>query len=482
MATTRVTHSKGACLECEKSGVCRKCGWCETDGLHWEKTAEGPVLMNVAGEKHRCTSAPARISGPPPVTVPASAPVHPDWIPAPLEKWICTFEHTHSSFATWVHEDNVAHGIPWTACDEHVPRLSPSTESVHPDWIHESVMYLGKTSPYYCTFPPHWPDSPSVHATWVHKDTDKRISITPFSACDEHVPRINVPAPDNAFTGIEPEPVTPLPEYDGTFIGPQKAELIHSLKLGMHCMLTGPTATGKSLCAIEAFAHVDPDRPVFILEGAESLRESDLIGSVIPFEGHFMWVDAMVTRAMRAGGFLFLDEFNRFNSRTQNIMLGIISRGVVVLTENGSEEVKAAEGFQVVAAMNLGKRYIVNARDPALMSRFDCKLTYTYLPSAQEERLLISKAGIDAAVARKMVKVANETRKLRKERQLEAEIDPRGLFAWARKCKAHGAYNVKTMVQAAEVTWMLDVAGTDADGYLHEENAGTLRSLIEAHS
>src|SRR5574341_1066372 len=68
-------------------------------------------------------------------------------------------------------------------------------------------------------------------------------------ACDKHVPRA-----DSAerFTLEEPEPATPLPEYDGSFIGPQKAELVSSLQLGMHCLLTGPTATGKSLCAVEA--------------------------------------------------------------------------------------------------------------------------------------------------------------------------------------------------------------------------------------
>ena len=419
MATTRVTHSKSfeKCPECDKSGFCRKCGWCETDGLHWEKTADGPVLMNTASEKHRCTGAPAMPSVPPHVTVPASAPVSPDWLPAEPEKWVCTFKHTHTVFATWVHKDNFAHGIPWTACDEHVPRIS-----------------------------------------------------------------VRVEAAENAFTEIEPEAPTPLPEYDGSFVGPQKAELVHSLKLGMHCLLVGPTATGKSLCTIEAFAHTDPERPVIIIEGHESMREADLLGSVIPFEGHFKWVDGTLTEAMRKGAFWFGDEFNRMPMRTQNVLLGILSRGAVRLTENGNEEVFAAPGFQAVIAMNLGKAYAVNGRDRALMSRFDCKLQYTYLPSAQEERLLISKAGIDATVARKMVRVANETRKLRKERQLEAEIDPRGLFAWARKCKAHGAYDVKTMVQAAEVTWMLDVAGTDADGYLHEENAGTLRSLIEAHS
>src|SRR3990167_5415198 len=417
MATTRVTHSKGACLECEKSGVCRKCGWCETDGLHWEKTAEGPVLMNVAGEKHRCTSAPARISGPPPVTVPASAPIDPDWIPAPLEKWICTFEHTHSSFATWVHEDNAAHGIPWTACDEHVPRISGVVETA-----------------------------------------------------------------ENAFTGLEPEAPTPLPEYDGTFIGPQKAELVHSLKLGMHCLLVGPTATGKSLCATEAFAHADESKPVLVIEGHESLREADLLGSFIPSEGHFTWVDGILTEAMRKGAYLFIDEANRMPTRTLNVLLGVLSRGAVRLTEHGSEEVECALGFQVVMAMNLGKAYAVNGRDRALMSRFDCKLQFAYLPVLQEIRLLEAKTGILAVHAQRMVLVANETRKLRKERQLEAEIDPRGLFAWARKCKAHGAYDVKTMVQAAEVTWMLDVAGTDADGYLHEEKGGTLRSLIEAHS
>src|SRR3990167_5509179 len=206
MATTRVTHSKGTCAGCDIRGFCRKCGWCETDGLHWEKTADGPVLMNTASEKHRCTGAPAMPSVPPHVTVPASAPVSPDWLPAEPEKWVCTFKHTHTVFATWVHKDNAAHGIPWTACDEHVPRIG-KLESI-----------LG-----------HEPE----------------------------------------FTGIEPEPATSLPEYDGTFVGPQKAELVHSLKLGMHCLLVGPTATGKSLCTIEAFAHTDPERPVIIIEGHE---------------------------------------------------------------------------------------------------------------------------------------------------------------------------------------------------------------------
>ena len=375
----------------------------------------------MVGERHHCavgTALPAPLAPP---LVPSSGSidtVHPDWEPAEHEKWICTFKPCIKAliYATWEHKDGSGHGLPWSACDEHVPRIG------------------------------------------------------------------GVGAAENAFTEIEPEAPTPLPEYDGTFVGPQKAELIHSLKLGMHCLLVGPTATGKSLCATEAFAHADESKSVLVIEGHESLREADLLGSFIPSEGHFVWVDGILTEAMRKGAYLFIDEANRMPTRTLNVLLGVLSRGAVRLTEHGSEEVECADGFQVVMAMNLGKAYAVNGRDRALMSRFDCKLQYTYLPSAQEERLLISKAGIDATVARKMVKVANETRKLRKERQLEAEIDPRGLFAWARKCKAHGAYDVKTMVQAAEVTWMLDVAGTDADGYLHEENAGTLRSLIEAHS
>jgi nitric oxide reductase NorQ protein len=277
-----------------------------------------------------------------------------------------------------------------------------------------------------------------------------------------------------------PEPVP----IKSRFRGPQLGELVESLDLEMHCLLVGPTATGKSLCAFEAFERTKVKKPVFVIEGHESLKEFDLLGGYIPDgKGGFIWRDGVLVQAMKAGGYLFIDEANRMPTRTLNILLGVLSREAVVLTEHGSEEVKVKQGFQVVMAMNLGKGYSVNTLDTALLNRFSCVLEFRYLPAKEEEDLLVKESGIDPEIAHVMVKVANETRRLKRNKELSAEITPRGLFAWAAKFKVKRGKSVLSRLKAAaKVTWMHQVAGTDADGYLREDTMNQLLDLIEAHT
>jgi len=286
-----------------------------------------------------------------------------------------------------------------------------------------------------------------------------------------------------AETDVPAEPEAPvLPA--ARFKGPQLAELVESLDLGMHCLLVGPTATGKSLCAFEAFERTAARKPVFVIEGHESLKEFDLLGGYTPDGGGgFAWRDGVLVRAMRAGGYLFIDEANRMPTRTLNVLWGVLSRGAVVLTERGSEEVRAGPGFQVVMAMNLGRGYAVNTLDVALLNRFPCVLEFRYLPPAEEEDLLVGETGIKPDLARIMVKVANETRRLRRGREISGEMTPRNLFAWATKFQARRAGDVLSRLQAtARVTWVHQVAGTDADGYVREDVLNLLLDLIEAHT
>lgn len=281
---------------------------------------------------------------------------------------------------------------------------------------------------------------------------------------------------------VEDLPVTtPL---KSRFRGPQLAELIESIDLGMHCLLVGPTASGKSLCAFEAFERTKGKKPVFVIEGNESLKEFDLLGGYTPNgTGSFTWNDGVLVKAMRADGFLFIDEANRMPTRTLNVLLGVLSRGAIVLTEHGSEEVEVSNGFQVVMAMNLGRGYSVNTLDTALLNRFPCVLEYRYLMPEEEEVLLTNETGIDRDIARTMVKVANETRRLKRNKELSGEITPRGLFAWATKFKVKDGKNILPRLKAAaRVTWMHQVAGTDTDGYLREDTMNQLLDLIEAHT
>jgi MoxR-like ATPase len=300
-------------------------------------------------------------------------------------------------------------------------------------------------------------DASQPHAVQPDREITPRPLTDPLALRTLHA----VPSP------ATPPVEEPIHGNGSLFRGWQLKELVETLDLGMNAILIGPTATGKSLAVFEAKDRLTNKKPFFVIEGHESLKEFDLLGGYVPVAANtYEWRDGVVVQAMKAGGLLFCDEANRMPTRTLNILLGILSRRSVVLTEHGTEEVQARDGFQVVLAMNLGKGYAVNTLDTALVNRFDVTLEFRYLPPDQEADLLVDLTGLDRDIARIMVKVANETRQKRNNKELAGELTPRGLVAWARKYQEKSAHNGKdilnTLKAAAKVTWIPYVAGTDA--------------------
>ena len=170
-------------------------------------------------------------------------------------------------------------------------------------------------------------------------------------------------------------------------------------------------------------------------------------------------------------------------ARVLNVLLGIISRRAVVLTEHGSEEVPASDDFCVVMASNLGKGYHVESYDAALISRFPVVLEFHYLPTREGEQLLRERTGIGKDEAHVMVKVANETRRLKRSHELSGCLDPRGLVAWASKFKTRKEEDLLERLKAsARITFIYSVCGTDSEGFIREDAMNIILSLIEAHT
>ncbi len=267
------------------------------------------------------------------------------------------------------------------------------------------------------------------------------------------------------------------------FKGPNLGELILNLKLGLNSLAVGPTGTGKSECVLEAFRLADPDKDVQIIEGHESLREIDLLGGWTPAaRGVFNWADGVLVTAMRNGSYLFVDEANRMPTRTLNVLLGVLSRGAVVLTDHGSEHVHCEDGFTVVMAMNQGQGYTVNSLDRALVDRFPTAMEFHYLESKDEIDLVVERTGLDRKLAKMMVHIANEVRELARVGEFEAGMSPRGLFAWATKYQAlvdaKEPVNRAALVLTAEQTWIRAVAGVGVDGYMEREVVNKLSAMI----
>jgi MoxR-like ATPase len=321
-------------------------------------------------------------------------------------------------------------------------------------------------------------------------DSVEPMAATPVAAIDHRVLtdrkklkryRKGEQEPEVPKVGVPCGAPTPV------FKGWQLGELINSVDASQNCLLIGHTGTGKSLCVFEAHERLTRPRRLFVIEGHSSLKEFDLLGGYVPDgSGGFAWRDGVITQALREeGSMLFIDEANRMPARVLNILLGILSRRAVVLTEHGSEEVGASDDFCVVMASNLGRGYHVESFDAALVSRFPVVLEYHYLPAKDEEQLLKDRTGVPKDVARIMVKVANETRRLRRSHELPGCIDARGLIAWATKFQgkeSEGEDVVARLKASARITVLYTACGTNSEGYIREDAANVVLNLIEAHT
>jgi MoxR-like ATPase len=130
--------------------------------------------------------------------------------------------------------------------------------------------------------------------------------------------------------------------------------LLAAVAAGRDIILEGPPGTSKStlLRAITAEWGI----PLFFVEGNADLTPSKLIGHHNPARvlredySPDNFVDGPLLQAMRAGGFLYIEEFNRAPEDTLNTLLTAMAEREIAVPTAGI--VAAKPTFRVVASMN----------------------------------------------------------------------------------------------------------------------------------
>lgn len=178
-------------------------------------------------------------------------------------------------------------------------------------------------------------------------------------------------------------------------------------------LLEGPVGVGKTALA-RAVAE-GAGRGFVRVDGDSRYTEAKLVGHFDPpgvlEKGYLpeLFVAGPLAQAMQQGAVLFINELNRMPEGVQNVLLPALDEGLIVVPRLG--EIRAAEGFGVVATQNPSEFVATGHLSEALLDRFE--LVILDYQDEPDEREIVSqqvRSAPDPDLIEQAVHIARATR------------------------------------------------------------------------
>ena len=169
--------------------------------------------------------------------------------------------------------------------------------------------------------------------------------------------------------------------------------VLAAVAAGRDVLLEGPPGTSKStlLRAITSEWGI----PLVLVEGNADLTPAKLVGHHNPARvlredySPDNFVDGPLVEAMRHGGFLYIEEFNRAPEDTVNTLLTAMAERRIAVPRAG--EVVAKDTFRVIASMNPYDNIGTTRLSTSVHDRL-CRLAVTYQDAAAERGIVALRA------------------------------------------------------------------------------------------
>lgn len=197
-------------------------------------------------------------------------------------------------------------------------------------------------------------------------------------------------------------------------------------------LLKGPTGCGKSRL-VERMAH-ELHRPLVTVACNDETSAADLLGRWLVKGGDTEWQDGPVTRAVREGALLYLDEVAEAREDVIVVLHPLADHRRQLHIDRRDETLTAGPGFQLVVSFNPGYRHGLKDLKPSTRQRF-VAIGLDYPPAEVEIEVLQTEARCDAATAKRLVGLASKIRGL-DELALTETVSTRLLVAAARLMRA----------------------------------------------
>ncbi|HND84464.1 MAG TPA: CbbQ/NirQ/NorQ/GpvN family protein [Pseudobdellovibrionaceae bacterium] len=172
-------------------------------------------------------------------------------------------------------------------------------------------------------------------------------------------------------------------------------------------LLKGPTGCGKS----QLVSHMAEKlgRPLIKVACNEDTSSADLLGRFLIKGADTIWQDGPVSRAVREGAILYLDEVAEAREDVIVALHPLTDHRRQLYLDRTNEELTAAPGFMCVASFNPGYQRGFKELKPSTRQRF-VTLALNYPQAEIESEIVAQVTGIELKTAKLLVQLAHKIR------------------------------------------------------------------------
>lgn len=183
----------------------------------------------------------------------------------------------------------------------------------------------------------------------------------------------------------------------------------HAFRQRLPVLLKGPTGCGKTRFVEHMAARLG--RPLVTVSCHDDLSAADLVGRHLIAGGDTVWCDGPLTRAMRTGAILYLDEVVEARKDTTVVLHPLADDRRLLSIERTGEQLLAPPEFMLVVSYNPGYQNLLKSLKPSTRQRF-VAMSFGYPAPALEEAIVAAESGVSPAEARSLVSLAGALRRL----------------------------------------------------------------------
>lgn len=217
-----------------------------------------------------------------------------------------------------------------------------------------------------------------------------------------------------------------VPYYEAQ--GAECALFEHCFQQQLPLLIKGPTGCGKTRFVEHMAARLG--RPLITVSCHDDLSASDLVGRHLISNADTIWVDGPLTRAVREGAIVYLDEVVEARKDTTVVLHPLADDRRVLPLERTGELLQAPPEFMLVISYNPGYQNLLKGLKPSTRQRF-VALSMEYPAASVERSILEREGGVPAMTAARLVQLAEALRRLT-DHDLEETVSTRLLVMTAR--------------------------------------------------